>query len=71
MRAGAELRVATDIGDYARFTLASVRRAGHFTWTAAGPDDWRNRPADWPQTRYERKAVREGRRASYLTFLRN
>ena len=71
MRPGAELRVATDIGDYARFTLASARRAGPFTWTANRAADWRERPADWPETRYERKAAREGRRACYLTFLRD
>ncbi|MGI9384058.1 MAG: tRNA (guanine(46)-N(7))-methyltransferase TrmB [Methyloligellaceae bacterium] len=70
MRPGAELRVATDIGDYARFTLISARRAGHFTWMATRAADWRERPADWPETRYERKAAREGRRACYLRFVR-
>ena len=70
MRPGAELRVATDIGDYARFTLISARRVRQFTWTAARAADWRDRPADWPETRYERKASQEGRRACYLTFVR-
>ncbi len=69
MRPGAELRVATDIPDYVRQTLLEVPRAG-FSWTAAGPDDWRTPWADWPSTRYERKALREGRRPHYLTFLR-
>ena len=39
-------------------------------WLAHTADDWRVRPADWPQTRYEAKAVREGRGSCYLLFER-
>ena len=67
---GGELRLATDIGDYARTMLASVRSEGSFRWTAQRPQDWRERPADWPETRYEQKARREGRRCYFLS-LRN
>ncbi len=72
MRPGAELRVATDIGDYARTTLLAIlrQRQQAFTWPALGPEDWRDRPADWPPTRYEEKAVREGRRSAYFRFRR-
>lgn len=70
MRPGAELRIATDIGDYARTILIAVAATPELAWTAAGPADWRVRPADWPQTRYEAKARREGRRCYYLTFRR-
>lgn len=71
MKPGAELRVGTDIGDYARTTLLAVQSAGRqFTWTAQGPADWRQRPADWPGTRYEAKALREGRRCYFLSFRR-
>ncbi|MEL6167627.1 MAG: tRNA (guanine(46)-N(7))-methyltransferase TrmB [Pseudomonadota bacterium] len=66
---GAELRVATDIEDYVRQTLEEVPRAG-FTWMAERPEDWREPWSDWHRTRYEAKAVREGRRPHYLTFLR-
>jgi tRNA (guanine-N7-)-methyltransferase len=70
MKPGAELRIASDIPDYVRTSLLAARQSGAFAWTAEGPSDWRQRPPDWPQTRYERKAVREGRRCSYLTFAR-
>lgn len=70
MRPGAELRFATDIGDYARSALIALMAAPEFSWTATGPADWRQRPADWPETRYEAKAVREGRRSSYFRFVR-
>jgi len=69
MRPGAELRVATDIPDYVRQTLVEVPRAG-FEWLAEGPADWRVAWDDWLSTRYEQKALREGRVPHYLTFRR-
>ena len=70
MRSGAELRFATDIDDYAGWTLARVLRSPVFAWAAEGVDEWRAPWAGWPSTRYEAKAIREGRRPVYLTFLR-
>ncbi len=70
MKDGAEFRVATDIDDYCRWTLREVRAHGVFEWQAQKADDWRVRPGDWPATRYEAKASREGRRSVYLTFCR-
>ncbi len=66
---GAEFRVATDIADYVRQTLEEVPKAG-FEWLAEGPEDWRRPWDDWISTRYEQKALREGRRPHYLTFRR-
>ena len=70
MAPGAELRLATDIGDYARTALLAVAETPVFQWTAESPDDWRVRPDDWPGTRYEAKAVREGRCRYYFRFVR-
>ncbi len=70
LRPGAELRVGTDIGDYARTMLMAFQREPRFAWTAARPQDWRVRPDDWPETRYEQKAQREGRRSYYFRFAR-
>lgn len=53
----AELRMASDHADYAAQMLYEVRRHGAFEWTARGPSDWVERPADWPATRYEEKAL--------------
>jgi tRNA (guanine-N7-)-methyltransferase len=69
MAPGAGFRVATDIPDYVRQTLVEVPKAG-FDWLAERPADWRDPWADWLSTRYERKALREGRRPHYLTFRR-
>jgi tRNA (guanine-N7-)-methyltransferase len=70
IRPGGELRLGTDIADYARTMLMAIHEVPAFRWTACSPNDWRGRPADWPQTRYEQKAVREGRVSSYLMFQR-
>ncbi|MEZ5898414.1 MAG: tRNA (guanosine(46)-N7)-methyltransferase TrmB [Hyphomicrobiaceae bacterium] len=70
MKPGAELRIGTDIGDYARTMLQAFRVQSDFAWQAESPADWRIRPPDWPQTRYEQKAEREGRIRYYFRFLR-
>lgn len=69
MQQGAILRVATDIPDYVRQTLEEVPKAG-FEWLAERPADWREPWDDWISTRYEQKALREGRVPHYLTFRR-
>ena len=70
MRPGAELRVATDDPIYIGWTLAHLVRHPAFAWTAREPADWRARTADWPGTRYESKALREGRQPVFLRFTR-
>jgi tRNA (guanine-N7-)-methyltransferase len=67
LKPGAIFRVATDIEDYVRQTLEEVPQFG-FEWLAEGPSDWREPWDDWISTRYEQKALREGRVPHYLTF---
>ena len=69
MAPGAEMRLATDIADYVRQALEEVPRAG-FEWLAEGADDWRQPWPGWVSTRYEQKALREGRVPHYLRFRR-
>jgi len=70
MRPGAPFRFASDIDTYVAWTLAHVARSPDFEWTAERPPDWREPFPGWPGTRYEAKAIREGRRGTYLTFRR-
>ena len=67
---GGELRLATDIEDYARAMLLALRGRSELEWSARRPQDWRQRPLDWPETRYEAKAKREGRTPLFLRFVR-
>ncbi|MHA7827132.1 MAG: tRNA (guanosine(46)-N7)-methyltransferase TrmB [Roseovarius sp.] len=69
LKKGAIFRVATDIPDYVRQTLEQVPRHG-FQWLAERPSDWREPWKDWISTRYEEKALREGRTPHYLTFIK-
>ena len=56
---GAELRLATDIADYAEHALAeAAASAGVAAWRRTAGTPW----ADWPGTRYEAKALAAGRR---------
>jgi tRNA (guanine-N7-)-methyltransferase len=70
MRPGAELRIGTDIADYARTILEAFIVEPRFVWQAESPADWRVRPADWPPTRYEAKAKAAGRVCYYFRFSR-
>jgi tRNA (guanine-N7-)-methyltransferase len=70
MRGGSELRFATDIDDYAGWTLKRFLASPHFRWAANRADDWRLPWPEWRSTRYEAKARKEGRGSVYLTFVR-
>jgi tRNA (guanine-N7-)-methyltransferase len=68
MRAGSELRFASDDAGYIAWTLERFLAHSCFEWTAASSNDWKVRPADWPATRYEEKALHGP--PVFLTFSR-
>jgi tRNA (guanine-N7-)-methyltransferase len=68
LQRGALLRFASDDADYAGEALFLLSRSGAFAWQAESASDWRIRPPDWPETRYERKALAAGRKPVYLGF---
>lgn len=70
MPPGAQLRFATDIDDYAAWTLARLRRCAAFRWAAKSAEDWRRPWEGWTRTKYEAKAIAAGRNPVYLTFVR-
>jgi tRNA (guanine-N7-)-methyltransferase len=61
---------ASDIADYVNWTLIHVRAHGGFAFDAEDAADWRSPYLNWPGTRYEAKALREGRPPAYLSFTR-
>lgn len=67
---GGELRLATDDPSYRRWMAVAMTRHPAFAWTARAPADWCRRPADWPPTRYEAKALDQGRAPVYLRYRR-
>lgn len=70
IKKGGILRVTTDHMTYKFWTLRQMHENEDFEWTATCGNDWKKEPADWVQTKYQRKAIREGRRPVFLDFVR-
>ena len=71
LKPGALFHFATDIEDYADWTLAHVLRAPEFAFAPTSPGSWFTPYPGWQPTRYEQKARVEGRMVShYLSFRR-
>ena len=70
MRKNCEFRVATDIEDYVRQTLEEVPKCGFDPIGDLKRGIYQIWP-DWICTRYEQKALRDGRVPHYLSFRRN
>ncbi len=72
LKPGGSFRFATDIEDYANWTLAHILRAPAFSFAPEHPGAWHEPWPGWQPTRYEQKARLEGRmRSFYFTFPRN
>ncbi|MEX0627980.1 MAG: tRNA (guanosine(46)-N7)-methyltransferase TrmB [Cucumibacter sp.] len=70
MKPGGEFRFATDIEDYANWTLAQIVRSSDFAWSPGRPRAWREPWPDYAPTRYEQKARQQGRAPFYFSFSR-
>lgn len=70
LKSGGEFRFASDIDTYANWTLNNCHLHPAFQWNAAKASDWHDPYPDWVRTRYEAKAVREGRQPAYFSYLR-
>lgn len=68
---GAELRIGTDDVGYLVWMLRVLRAHPGFRWAPRCADDWRRRPADWPETRFEEKGREAGRASTYLILRRD
>jgi tRNA (guanine-N7-)-methyltransferase len=71
LKPGGRFNFATDIEDYADWTLAHILRTPAFRWPQTAPGCWHLPYPGWQPTRYEEKARAEGRAVSfYFTFIR-
>ncbi len=68
LKPGCELRFATDIDDYAGWVLARIAQQDKLVWLAETAENWRQPWPEWHRTRYEEKALREGRVPGYFRF---
>jgi len=70
LKSGGCFRFASDIISYVEWTLEQCRQHEAFVPQSTTPHDWLRPYLFWPSTRYEAKALREGRTPHYLTFHR-
>jgi tRNA (guanine-N7-)-methyltransferase len=71
LKSGTVFRFATDIEDYANWTLAHILRSPDFRFAPHKPGIWHEPYPGWEPTRYEDKARLEGRNVSlYFEFTR-
>ena len=71
LKPGGEFRFGTDHPVYLEHALMVMRRHRHqFEWLAESAKDFLNRPAGWPETRYEAKARAQGHEVWYFRYRR-
>lgn len=70
IRPDGEFRFASDIDTYINWTLKHCSDFGGLKWKAQKALDWHEPWEEWHSTRYEQKAIREGRSPAYLKFAR-
>lgn len=70
LKPGGIFRFASDIDSYQNWTLALIAKTPELQWTAQNAIDWHEPWPHWVRTRYEAKAIREGRRPGYFVFRR-
>jgi len=73
LKPGGKLYFASDILSYVDWALIRILRhrnesGAGFHWPAQKSDNWMKPFPNWPGTRYEAKAFREGRTPHYFTF---
>lgn len=71
LKPGGEFRIGSDDPTYIGWALAHTTRHPAFKWLAEKSSDWLVRPDDWPPSRYEQKAIRQGRVPHYFRFKRD
>lgn len=53
--------IATDHDSYKTWILAEILKSSQVKWSAASKHDWQKFPHDWVETKYQKKAINEGR----------
>lgn len=71
LKRNGQFRFTSDVDTYINWTLHHCLHHNDFEWQANNPQDWLSPYPLWIKTRYEAKALREGRKPAYLTFIKN
>ena len=70
LKPGGRFHFASDIATYVNWTLQHCEAHPDLDWEASTASHWQLPFENWIRTRYEAKALREGRVPAYLRFVR-
>ena len=70
IKIGGQLRMASDHPCAKNWILAGILENPNFDWLVVYPGEWNIKPKSWPETRYMRKAIVEGRKPAWFNFKR-
>ena len=62
------ITIATDHDILKKWVLEKFQNHTEFEWLAESPYDWRSRPNDCFQTKYELKSINQQRKPSWFIF---
>ena len=71
LKKGGQLFIATDHEEYQYWILEIMSNRSDFRWICSGCNDFKSKPYEYPETKYEKKAILAGRRPVYLNFEKN
>jgi tRNA (guanine-N7-)-methyltransferase len=70
LKPGGMFRFGTDHPVYCRWAMMVMGQRDDFQWLAKESKDFLVRPDDWPETRYEKKARKQGHEVWYFRYRR-
>lgn len=70
LKPGGRFRMSTDHASLAEWQAEKTFFHAGFSWAATCKSDWADRPADLPETRYQKKGAKQGRPTVFLDFIR-
>ena len=70
LKPGGTLHLATDIPSLAEWMVEHVLAHGDFAWHGNREQDQTTPPAVWVTTKYQQKAIREGRSSAHFDFVK-
>ena len=70
LKKGMVLTIATDHDSYKTWICAEILKSEKFSWKCKSKEDWKKFPKDWVESKYQKKALREGRESVIFTLHR-
>lgn len=70
LKKGGKLTIATDHDLYKTWICNEILKSEKFLWDCRSKEDWQKFPEDWVETKYQKKALKEGRVSVIYNLIR-